>query len=114
MPTEDQTPAEGVVDSAFSMEPVEMAQLARETQAEAFALSQIRYGPMPAEEKSLIFRRSLYVAQKMEASEILTSENLRVVRPGKGLSPRYYDTILGKRASKALLKGPPLDWDLAG
>ena len=106
--------AEGGVDSAFSMEPAEMAQLVLESQAATLALGQIRYGPTPAEEKSLVFRRSLYVAKNMEAGEIFTQENLRVVRPGKGLSPRYYDTILGKRASIALVKGTPLDWDLVG
>ena len=106
--------AEGGVDSAFSMEPAEMAQLVRESQAASLALGQIRYGPTPAEEKSLVFRRSLYVAKNMQAGEIFTPENLRVVRPGKGLSPRYHDTILGKRASKALVKGTPLDWDLVG
>ena len=58
--------AEGSVDSAFSMEPAEMAQLVRESQAASIALGQIRYGPTPAEEKSLVFRRSLYVAQNMK------------------------------------------------
>ena len=106
--------AEGSVDSAFSMEPAEMAQLVRESQAASRALGQIRYCPTPAEEKSLVFRRSLYVAQNMQAGENFTPENLRVVRPGKGLNPRYHDTILGKRASKALVKGTPLDWDLVG
>ena len=106
--------ADGGINSAFSMEPAEMAQLVRESQAASLGLGLIRYGPTPAEEKSLVFRRSLYVAQNMEAGEIFTPENVRVVRPGKGLSPRYHDTILCKRARKALVKGIPLNWDLVG
>ena len=89
-----------------------MAQLVRESQAASLALGQFRYGPTPDEEKFVVFRRSLSVAQNMQAGGIFTLENLRIFRPGKGLSPRYHDTILGKRASKALVKGTPLDWDL--
>lgn len=65
--------AEGSVDSAFSMEPAEMAQLVRESQAAALALGQIRYGPTPAEEKSLVFQRCLFVAE--------TCKRVRFSRP---------------------------------
>ncbi len=103
--------AEGGVDSAFSMEPAEMAQLVRESQAASLALGQIRYGPTPAEEKSLVFRRSIYVAKDMQAGDLFTTKNIRVVRPGKGLKPAFYETVLGKKASRFLKKGEPVSWE---
>lgn len=76
--------ADGGVDSAFSMEPEEMRQLVIETERAWQALGQISYGPGEQESKSLKFRRSLYIAQDMAAGEVLTPENLRIVRPGYG------------------------------
>ena len=104
--------ADGGVDSAFSMEPLEMAQLVEETQRAWQALGQIQYGPTPAEKKSLVFRRSLYVAQDMKVGDVLTPQNLRAVRPGYGLPTKYYETVLGKAVIKAVKKGTPLNWEL--
>lgn len=100
--------AHGGVDSAFSMEPSEMAQLVRECETAALALGEIKFGPTPAEEKSLVFRRSIYVAQDIKAGEEFTSKNIRVVRPGKGLHPRFYEILVGKLANKNLPKGWPI------
>lgn len=104
--------ADGGVDSAFSMEPEEMRQLVIETERAWQALGQISYGPGEQESKSLKFRRSLYIAQDMAAGEVLTPENLRIVRPGYGLEPKYYDVVLGKKVNRAVKKGTPLSWDL--
>lgn len=104
--------ADGGVDSAFSMEPEEMRQLVIETERAWQALGQISYSPGEQESKSLKFRRSLYIAQDMAAGEILTPENLRIVRPGYGLEPKYYDVLLGKKVNRAVQKGTPLSWDL--
>ncbi len=104
--------ADGGVDSAFSMEPEEMRQLVIETERAWQALGQISYSPGEQESKSLKFRRSLYIAQDMAAGEVLTPENLRIVRPGYGLEPKYYDVVLGKRVNRAVKKGTPLSWDL--
>jgi N-acetylneuraminate synthase len=88
--------ADGGVDSAFSMEPEEMQQLVIESERAWQALGKVQYGPTEAEKKSMVFRRSLYVAQDMKAGDRFTAENLRAVRPGLGLPPKYYGTIVGK------------------
>ena len=75
-------------------------------------LGKVNYGPTEKEKKSLIFRRSLYIVQDMKKGDILTKENLRAIRPGLGLPPKYYDMLLGKRVKKDVKIGTPLQWDL--
>lgn len=104
--------ADGGVDSAFSMEPVEMAQLVVETERAWQALGQVSYGPTEAEKKSLRFRRSLYVVKDLKAGDVLTPENLRCVRPGMGLPPKYFDMLLGRRVNQDVKKGMPMGWGL--
>lgn len=106
--------ADGGVDSTFSMEPAEMAQLVVETERAWQALGQVSYGPTEAEKKSMQFRRSLYVVENMKAGDVLTPENLRIIRPGYGLAPKHYDLLLGKRVTIAVNRGTPLTWDLIG
>jgi pseudaminic acid synthase len=104
--------ADGGVDAAFSMEPHEMKQLVEETERAWQALGKINYGATEAEQKSLLFRRSLYVAEDIKAGEKLTAQNIRRIRPGYGLAPKYYDLVLGKTAKQNLRQGMPLSWDL--
>jgi N-acetylneuraminate synthase len=104
--------ADGGVDSAFSMEPEEMAQLVRECLAAVQALGEIKYGPTPSEEKSLVFRRSIYAAKDMKAGEIIAQDNIRIVRPGKGLKPLFYEYLLGKKIKRDVKIGTPISWDL--
>lgn len=104
--------ADGGVDSAFSMEPMEMAQLVEETRRAWQALGAVSYGPMEAEKKSLQYRRSLYVVCDLNAGDILTSENLRCIRPGMGLPPKYFDILLGRQVKQDVKKGTPMSWDL--
>jgi N-acetylneuraminate synthase len=104
--------AEGGVDSAFSLEPHELESLVVETERAWQGLGCVTYGPTPGEKKSLQFRRSLYVGQDMKAGEAFTKENLRSIRPGSGLPPKHYDTVLGKRVNRDAPKGTPVTWDL--
>ncbi|MDY7096647.1 MAG: pseudaminic acid synthase [Pseudomonadota bacterium] len=104
--------ADGGVDSAFSLEPEEFAQLRVETERAWQSIGQVTYGGTKAEEGSRQFRRSLYVAEDMAEGEAFTAENLRSVRPGFGLEPKHYDVLLGKRVNRALTKGTPVSWDL--
>lgn len=104
--------AEGGVDSAFSLEPHELASLVSETRRAWEALGKIQYGPTEAESKAVFRRRSLYIAEDMEPGDVLTPQNLRRIRPGHGLSPKYYDMLLGRRVTKSIKKGTPVTWDL--
>lgn len=104
--------ADGGVDSAFSLEPEEFKQLVVETERAWQAMGNVRYGPMPAEEKSLAFRRSIYISKDLQAGDILTKDNLRIVRPGYGLPPKYFVKLIGMRICKPVTKGTPMSWDL--
>lgn len=106
--------ADGGVDSAFSMEPDEFRILVQETKSAWQAIGGVVYGPLNEEKSSLIFRRSLYVSKDLEKGEMLSKDNLRVVRPGFGLAPKYYEILLGKRVNRAMKKGTPINWDCIG
>jgi len=104
--------SDGGVDSTFSIEPQEMRQLVAETERAWQALGRVSYGPTEAETASLIFRRSLYVVKDMKAGEVLTDENLRMIRPGLGLPPKFYAKSLGRAVKADVKRGTPLSWDL--
>ena len=106
--------ADGGVDSSFSMEPPEMAQLAVETERAWQALGQVSYGITEAEKPSLVFRRSIYIAQDMKTGDVLTPQNLRCVRPGMGLPPKFYETLLGRSVNQDVKKGTAMSWQLLG
>ena len=104
--------ADGGVDSTFSIEPVEMTQLAVETERAWQALGKVSYGATEAEKKSIMFRRSLYVVQDIKAGEALTNENIRAIRPGLGLPTKYLPQIINRVAKQDLKRGTALNWDL--
>ena len=104
--------ADGGVDSTFSMEPAEMAQLVVETERAWQALGRVTYGPTEAEKKSIQFRRSLYVVQDLNAGDLLTRENVRAIRPGLGLPTKYLEQVLGKAVKQEIKRGTPLAWGL--
>lgn len=104
--------ADGGVDSAFSLEPDELRALVVETERAWQALGEVRYGPTEAEKSSLAFRRSLYVVRDVKAGEAFSADNVRAIRPGMGLPPKYIDAILGKMASRDVRRGTPMSWDL--
>ena len=104
--------ADGGVDSVFSMEPDEMKQLVVETERAWQSLGKETYGPSEAEKGSTMYRRSLYIAEDMKEGEVLTENNLRIIRPGLGLPPKYYNVVLGRKVNQDVKKGTPLQWDL--
>jgi N-acetylneuraminate synthase len=106
--------SEGGVDAAFSMEPNELAQLVSETRTAWQAVGNISLGPTDAEKSSLVFRRSLYVCEDMRPGEKLSARNLRAIRPGLGLPPKFINDFLGKTVKQAVKRGTPLSWDLIG
>ncbi len=104
--------ADGGVDAAFSLQPEELAALVRETARAWQAIGEPRYGAGEAERASRKFRRSLYVVEDMRAGEILGPHNLRAIRPGFGLSPQYYETVLGMAVTRDVTRGTALTWAL--
>lgn len=100
--------ADGGVDSAFSLEPEEMNSLVVETKRAWEALGEITYGVTEIEKKSLVFRRSIYITEDVNAGDTLDEKNLRCIRPGLGLPPKYYEMLLGKKIKSTLKKGTPM------
>ena len=106
--------ADGGVDSTFSMESAEMAQLVVETERAWQALGKVSYGATDAEKKSILFRRSLYVVQDLKAGDKLTKETVRAIRPGLGPATKYLDLVLGKAVKRDVARGTALTFELLG
>lgn len=104
--------ADGGPDAAFSAEPAELKTLVAESRRAWQGLGRIHYGPTEGEKRSLQFRRSLYIVKDVAAGEVLSAENVRAIRPGSGLEPKYYDQVLGRRVVRDLVKGTALKWEL--
>lgn len=104
--------ADGGVDSAFSLEPQEFLQLRTETERAWLGLGNVVYGGTQSEAKSRTFRRTLYISADIRAGERLSADNVRIVRPGFGLAPKYYDIVIGKRVNRDVSAGTPVHWDL--
>jgi len=103
--------ADGGVDSAFSLEPDELKALVVETERAFLGMGKISYGVQKAETKSLFFKRSIYVSKPIKAGELFGEHNLKVIRPGDGLPPKYWDLIMGKKASRDFEPGKPLTFN---
>lgn len=99
-------------DSAFSLEPEEFKQMVAAIRVAEKALGRASYEISPAEQKSRVFRRSLFVVRAMEAGEVFTSANVRSIRPAHGLHPRHLEEVLGRRAGCDIEEGTPLTWAL--
>ena len=106
--------SDGGPDSAFSLEPDEFKQMVEAIRVAEKALGHVQYGVNPDEEKSRVFRRSLFVVQDMAAGEVFTNENVRSIRPGNGLPPKHLRDVVGKRAERDIERGTPLTWELLG
>jgi pseudaminic acid synthase len=103
--------SEGGVDSAFSLEPSEFKQLVIEANNAYLALGKINYGIINDEKKVDAGKRSIYISDEINEGDIITTKNIKVIRPGFGLHPRYYTDVLGKKANKNLEIGQPLSFN---
>ena len=88
-----------------------MAKLNVESERVWQATGTVRYGPTEAERKSLVFRRSIYVAQDITEGDLFTEENIRIIRPGDGAPPHLYQQLLGRKAKRTYCSGTPLSLD---
>jgi N-acetylneuraminate synthase len=103
--------ADGGPDAAFSLEPDELVQLVEGCRTAWNALGRVTYERTASEAGSMVFRRSLYVVEDIAVGEVFTQRNLRSIRPGYGIAPKYLSDILGRRAKKDLKRGVPLLFD---
>lgn len=103
---------DGGVDSAFSLEPEELKALVEETKSAFLSLGEISYGVQQAEEKSKFFKRSIYVSKDIAVGDVFTNDNLKIIRPGDGLAPKFIDVVIGKKAKVSIKAGTPLNWDI--
>lgn len=101
-------------DSAFSLEPEEFADMVRAIRETEQALGEVRYTLTDKETASRAFRRSLFVVQEVAIGEVFTNDNIRSIRPGYGLHPRYLEIVLGRRAAQDINRGTPLSWQHIG
>ena len=99
-------------DNFFSMEPDELKQLVDSIRIVEKALGKVRFGLTEEEQKSKIFRRSLFTVKNIKMGETLSEENVKSIRPAYGMKPKYLKTILGKQARKDIKRGTPLRKDL--
>ncbi|MFN8229532.1 MAG: pseudaminic acid synthase [Bacteroidia bacterium] len=104
--------ADGGVDSAFSLEPHELKSLVIETERAYLALGEIKYGVQNAEKNSLFFKRSIYVSEDVKVGDTFSEKNLKIIRPGNGLEPKYWEMIIGNISKNNIKKGTPLTFDL--
>ena len=103
--------AEGGVDAAFSMEPHEMKQLVDEVKTASLALGNVHYGvSSKQEEKSKVFKRSIYAIKDIKKGDKLTQNNIRIIRPGNGLAPKYYEQIINRVVVSDIAKGTAMNW----
>jgi sialic acid synthase SpsE len=103
---------DGGVDSVFSIEPGELKSLVSETENAFLSIGDIKFGILETEKNSLSFKRSLYVVKNVKKGEMFTTQNLRVIRPGDGLPPKFFESVLGKSATTGIKAGTPLTWDM--
>ena len=99
-------------DSSFSMEPSEFASMVNDVRTAEKAIGKVFFGPSNSEMSNYAFRRSIFVSKDVKAGEVISSDNIRIIRPGYGLAPKYYDSLIGKTFSKEVKAGTPLSFDL--
>jgi N-acetylneuraminate synthase len=99
-------------DAAYSLEPEEFKTMVDSIRTVEAAVGQVQYGITAHEAQSIAFRRSLFVTEDMKTGETFSEENVRSIRPGYGLLPKYFEQILGRKAAKDVARGTPLTWEL--
>lgn len=104
----------GGPDSSFSMEPSEFKQMVEDVQMAAKAVGEVAYQVSEEEKSNYAVRKSIFVSKDIKKGELLTPENIRVIRPGNGMSPKFYEEVLGRKASRDLSFGEPLDMGMFG
>lgn len=101
-------------DSSFSMEPDEFKQMVNDIRQAEKAIGVVSYGPTKQESTNVVFRRSIYCVEDIKKGELITKDNIRVIRPGYGLAPKYYDELIGQKALCDIKRGDRMSFDKVG
>lgn len=101
-------------DASFSMEPKEFKQMVKDIRQAELAIGTVSYGITRQERTNIVFRRSIFAVKDIKKGEKLTEENIRIIRPGYGLTPKYYEEIIGQVALQDIKYGTPLKMELIG
>lgn len=101
-------------DSSFSMEPGEFQKMVEEIRTVERAMGTVHYGATEEEKENVVFRRSVFAVRDIRAGETLTEENIRIIRPGYGLKPKFYREVLGKKAASEIKRGTPIREEYIG
>ena len=101
-------------DSTFSMEPAEFQSMVQDIRQAEKAIGHVNYAVTEDEQENIIFRRSIFVVEDIRKGEKLTEKNTRIIRPGYGLKPKYYEEVLGQTALRDIERGTPLQFNMIG
>ena len=101
-------------DSDFSMESDEFEKMVKDVRQAELSIGTVQYGLTNQETGSIVFRRSIFAVKNTKAGEKLTEDNIRVIRPGYGLKPKYYDELLGQKALVDIARGTPIGFEMVG
>ncbi len=96
-------------DASFSMEPSEFKQMVQDIRQAEMAIGKVHYGITKQEETNLVFKRSIFCIKDIKEGEALSEDNIRVIRPGFGLEPKYYEQLIGMKAACNIKRGTPID-----
>lgn len=102
----------GGPDDSFSLEKAELTQLCRDTKIAWKALGKVSYNRKESEKGNIVFRRSLYAVDNIDKGEKITYENVRSIRPGYGMAPKYLHKIIGAELKESIVKGTPINFDM--
>lgn len=101
-------------DSVFSMNPEEFSSMVRDIRQAQKAIGTVSYGPTEQEASNIVFRRSVFCVKDIKKGEEITTENIRIIRPGYGMEPKYYEEVLGQRALRDIKRGTPMELSMVG
>lgn len=104
----------GGPDASFSMEPMEFKAMVEDIRQAEKAVGKVCYGLSHQERSSIVFRRSIFCVKDIKRGEVLTEDNVRIIRPGYGLEPKYYSQVLGQRALQDIERGTPIQFGIIG
>ncbi len=101
-------------DCTFSMEPAEFQQMVKDIRQAEKAIGRVAYGVTQQEKSNVVFKRSIFAVKDIKKGETINAENVRVIRPGYGMAPKYYEDILGQCALRDIKRGEPMRMDMIG